>query len=580
MTKISITKELKTVGEINDVKRKILDTIPESTLFTKSKEELCAYVLNEFNFPIGTINVNDISSLEQGCKTIMALMGIDDEFEKNLLLGKEDEFDSQLDRFIYYFLGFKGLPGIFKEQLQQKVQSDLDTINNFITEYEKIDFIQKGETPRNHNQRMQNDFYKRCLEERTKIETHLNNGINERALSKSRRDSLWGMAEMMFEEFRDRPYKLPMPKSNEYFDSEKIDKVNHRLGEIPISKGRELKKLYKQDKEIFYTELEKLIPEEKVLGIMVQEINFLPFVPEQRKEIFRELVDLYKNQKYFGFYALALTQIEGLFTEMCRMCRPGFNNPYAALPDKVNIVRPYHPYSENRFDYFQYHLPNLRNRFLHYGLDLNEKIEILCKELLWDLEEVVSIFLGLNIDALWLLRLIRKKDDVEFMSVSGLCFYFDLLGSVKQKKQFDYFEAEVKSLNENYLPDIIYNVVWNLDARIQELIESIYDATKIQSRSNGFEVDLKIITFKEIVDNKEKIIIALKETFKWQFESEIKELLQILQFVKSYKKYLDINFIASDMQTQIEEIEKKYGEFLSKIKLVELQINKDKKPSL
>jgi hypothetical protein len=575
MAKFSLTKELKTIGEIHDVSRQIFDTMPDNVLFSKSKEELCFNVLNEFDFPTGTINVSDIASLEQGCKTIMALMGIDDDFEKTLLLGKEEKFENQLDRFLHYFLDFTGLPGVFKEQLELKVQTDLDKINTFITEYEKIDFIQKGETPRNHNQRTQNDFYKRCVDEKAKIVTHLATGINERALSKAKRDRLWGMAEMMFEEFRDRPYKLPMPKSTEYFDVDKIDKVGHRLGEIAISKGRELKQLYKQDKEKFYAEFETLIPEEKVLGSMLQQINFLPFVSEQRKEIFKELIDLYKNKKLFGFYALSLTQIEGLFTEMCRMCEPGFNSPYAALPDKVNIVRPYHQFSENRFDYFQYYLPNLRNRFLHYGLDANEKIEILCKEHLWDLEEVVSIFLGLNIDALWMLRLIRKREDADFMSVSGLCFYFKLLGSVKQKKQFGFFETEVKSLNEIYLPDVVYNVVFDLNEKTKALIETIYEPVKVQSMTNGFEVDLKIILSKNIVDNKEKVKTALKETFNWQFQSEIEELLQILKFIKSYKQHLDINFITADVQTEIEEVNNNYGDILNKIKLITLQIGKD-----
>lgn len=576
MTKYSITKELKTIGEIHDISGQILKDIPENILFSKSKEELCFYVLNKFDFPDEKINVSDFESLEVGCKTIMRLMGIDDNFEQTLLLGKEEKYDNQLDRFLHYFLVFTGLPGVYKEQLQLRVKNDLDKINNFIADYEKIDFIKKGEKPRNHNQRTQSDFYNRCLEEKIKIENHLNTGINQRALSKARRDRLFvGITEIMFEEFRDRPYKLPMPKSTEYFDVEKIDKVSHRLGEIPVSKGRELKQLYKQHKEEFYEELEKLIPEKKVLGVVLQGISFLPFVSQQRKDIFKELVDLYENKKWFGFYALSLTQIEGLFTEMCRMCEIDYNSPYAALPDKVNTVRTYHPYSENRFDYFQYYLPNLRNRFLHYGLDINEKIEILCKELLWDLEEVVSIFSGLNIDALWMLRLIRKRDNVEFMSISGLCFYFKLLASVKQKKQYDYFEAEVKSLNEIFLPDIVYNVVWDLDDKVDDLIETIHEPVKIQSASNGFEVDLKTISLKDIIANKENVKTGLKETFKWQFQSEIEELLQMLIFIKLYKKHLDMQFIAKDVQDQIDVINTKYGDILNRVRLVQIQIDRD-----
>jgi hypothetical protein len=570
MAKFSTTQELNTVGDIHAIREQILKEMPENVLFAKSKEAFCFYVLNEFDFPAQTIKLSDITSIEYGCKTIMALMGIDDDFEKNLRIGSETKFDNQLDRFLHYFFDFADLPGVFKEQLEWRVKNDLDTINKYISEYEKIDFIKKGETPRNHNQRTQSDFYERCKEEKIKIENHLATGLNERAISKAGRDSLWGLAGMMMEEFRDRPYKLPMPKAKEYFDLESIDKVSHRLGEIQIKRGRELKELYKTDKGKFYSELETLIPDAKVLGSMQQQLKFLPYISEERKLIFDELLELYNTKKLFGFYALALTQIEGLFTEMCRMCMPGYHNPYAALPDKVNSVRPYHPYSENRFDYFQYHLPNLRNRFLHYGIDLNEKIEVLCKEILYDLEEVVSIFSALTIDANWLLMLIRKRDDTEFMRVATLSFYFKMIRSVKAKKQFNYFENEIKSLNETFIPDIVYNVVFDLDTRVAETLERIYESIKVQSAVNGFEVDLKTISLKEIASNKDKIKTALNELFTWQMNSEIEELLDTREFINSYKKYLDLNFISTEVRDGIEALNTKYNEAFKKIKLISL----------
>lgn len=573
MIKFSITNELKTVGEIHKVSSEILQVIPENILFSKSKAELCEYVLNQFDFPEDSIKVSDVSGLEQGCKTILLLMGIDDNFETGLLIESGKKFADEIDRFLYYFLDFYGLPGNFKEQLETTVQSDLDIINKYITEYEKVEFIKNGEIPRNHSQRTQHDFYKRCLEEKAKIETHLSTGINDRALNKARRDNLWGMSEMMFAEFSDRPYRIPMPMSNEYFNNDKIDKVGHRLGEIPIQKGRELKQLYAKDKKEFYSELEKLIPEEKVLEVMLKEIEYLPFLVPQRKDVFKELIDLYKSKKWYGFYALALTQIEGLFTEMCKICDPNLNNPYAALPDKVNIVRPYHPYSENRFDYFQYHLPILRNRFLHFGLDGNEKIEILCKELLWDLEVVVSIFLELNVDALWMLRLIRRKGEGELSTYSGLCYYFDLVASLKKNKQLMYFKDELKNLNENDLPAAIFDVVYGLEEQICQLLEAINEPIKIQSGINGFKVDLETITFQEIADNKIAIKKVLKETFNWQLKSEIEELLLILHFLKSYRQNVDIALIQPEALSAIEEIEKKYGDLLTRIKLINLKIN-------
>lgn len=550
-----------------------MKSIPEHILYSQDKKELCAYVLGEFDFAPDEICQSDPESLEIGCKKILLLMGIGDDFEKNLPLSKEEKFEDQIDRFLYYFLDFRGLPGTFKQLLAQQVNADLQQIQSYIAAYEKIEFIRKGETPRNHNQRTQHDFYTRCSEEKVKIEAHLATGINERALSKSRRDYLWGMAEMMFEEFRDRPYRLPMPKSSAFFESDKIDKVGHRLGVLPISKGRELKKLYATNKGLFYEELEKEIPDEKVLLYMLQQIDYLPFLPQQRREVFKELAALYRGRMWYGFYALALTQFEGLFGEMCQLCDPLFSSPYAALPDKVSAVRPYHAYSENRFDYFQYHLPNLRNRFLHHGLDANEKIEILCKELLWDLEEVVSIFSELDTDALWLLRLVRKSDMSDFLTVSGLCFYFKTLSKVKINKQYEYFKQEIEHLNENFLPDLIAEVALGLKPRTEALIETISEPIKIQSARNGFAVDLHAISPREINQNSEAVKDALKDTISWQFQSEIEELLDILNFSKAYRRYLDVKYIRDDVQAKIQEVETEHGGILSKIKLIRLAVN-------
>lgn len=570
MAKISITTELKTYGEIHAVSGEILKGMPENVLYTKSKEELCFYVLNEFDFPAGTIKLNDTVSLEAGCKTILALMGIEDDFEAKLPFGDEDKFDNQFDRFIHYFLEFKGLPGVFREQLELKVRNDLTTITDYITDYEKKDFIKNKEKPRNHGQKTETDFYNRCIAEKVKIENHLATGVKERALIKATGELSLGFVDAMFQEFRDRPYKLPMPKSKEYFDLESIDKVGHRLGEIELSKGRELKGLYKTDKAKFYEELEKLIPDAKVLGSMLQQIKFLPYISEQRKLIFEELVELYNTNKLFGFYSLALTQIEGLFTEMCKMCEPAYANPYAALPDKVNTVRPYHPYSENRFDYFQYHLPNLRNRFLHFGMDGNEKIEILSKEILYDLEEVVSIFASLTIDANWLLRLIRKRDIAEFMSVGSFCFYFRMIRSVKAKNQFHYFEAEIKSLNETFIPSSVFDLIYDLDNKLTDTLERIYEPIKFQTSSNGFEVDLKATTMKEIADNKTQIKASLTDLFNWQMKSEIEELLEAQQFINTYNQYLDLNFIEAAVQEGIEALNRKYSDIFKRIKLISL----------
>jgi hypothetical protein len=156
------------------------------------------------------------------------------------------------------------------------------------------------------------------------------------------------------------------------------------------------------------------------------------------------------------------------------------------------------------------------------------------------------------------------------MRVATLSFYFKMIRSVKAKKQFNYFENEIKSLNETFIPDIVYNVVFDLDTRVAETLERIYESIKVQSAVNGFEVDLKTISLKEIASNKDKIKTALNELFTWQMNSEIEELLDTREFINSYKKYLDLNFISTEVRDGIEALNTKYNEAFKKIKLISL----------
>ncbi len=558
--KISLTDKLELDGSISDARTIILEGIPQEILFTNSQEELCAYILNQFDFP-EKINAADNNSLMKGCRIVLDLMA------KNEIGAEENpNLKTDLDKLLYYLMSFESLPGHQKRILENQVNDDLKKANEMIDGYERYSFIK--ETPRNHFQRTIKDFYLRCLEEKTKIEYHLKNGINERAIVNASIHDFWSISDYIWNGYRDRPYRLPFPHSQRYFDHSSIDKVRHRIGPIPSRIGKELRTLYKEDKEKFYLELEKYIKIEDVLSNLISQINFLPFISDQRKKIFKELDELFKLKKFFGFYALAFTQIEGLFTDMCKLCKPNRKKFNLSLPNKVNLIRPFHDNSELIFDYYQYHLPNLRNFFLHIGENRNEGIKVLSKDILYDLEEVASVFSTMNLDAIKLLHLSRRRDDIDFMHINGICGYFELLASVKAKKQIHYFGNEIQELNKSYLPSVIFNVVFDLEEKIISLLDRIVTPIAMHSKMNGFEIDLNNTSAKEINDHSEDLKISISELINSQLRAEIEELLNVEQFFISYKKQLDINYLDIETINIIETLKKNYSSILKKIKLL------------
>ncbi len=238
------------------------------------------------------------------------------------------------------------------------------------------------------------------------------------------------------------------------------------------------------------------------------------------------------------------------------------------MPDKVNLIRPFHDNSELIFDYFQYHLPNLRNFFLHIGENRNESIEVSCKDILYDLEEVASVFSTMNLDAIKLLHLSRKRDDIDFMHINGICGYFELLASVKAKKQIHYFENEIQELNKIYLPGVLSNIVFELEEKIVSLLDRVVTPIAMHSKIGGYEIDLNNITTKEINDQSEDVKKSIDEFLSSQLRGEIEELLNIEYLFRSYKKQLDTNYLDLETINKVEILKKNYSSILKKIKLL------------
>lgn len=569
MAKISTAQELENMGEIYKVRTQIFNSISEAEHFVKDRYEFCFHTLKHFDFP--DLDIEDKTSIEKAAMQVVKLIGMEKSSLDSIGIQDDPRLFDPINRYMHYFLEYDTLPGLEKEFLENLVNDDLYTINTWIAEYEtKHPFLLSGEKPRNHGQKTIKDFYYRCKEEKQTITNYLTNGLKERALVRAGAHKHLDSVMAMFQDYYDRPYKLPIPDSKRHFKSQYIDLVSHRIGPLPIKEGRILKGLYEADKKKFYEEVEKKLPAVKLLDFMQNAINWLPNINPKRIDVFIELKYLYINKKYLGFYALGVPQIEGLFLDMCKLCIPNFSHPYDSLPDKVNFLRPFYKQSDSVLDYFQYHIPNQRNSFLHYGTPDKEDIEILCNDLLFDLVEVLEIFTTLDSETIWLNRLVKKPDITEFSTIGSFTFYFDLVSKVKKCQNYHYFESLVDNLKRNFFPDLILSVTQDLGDKLNGLQSNINNNYIEWTKDSNFVVDLATISNEEIKNNSATIKASLSELTNWRLRSEVEEVLEINNFLKSYKKYIDVGYLKSGLEAHIDTTLSSFNSFLTKIKLISM----------
>lgn len=341
--------------------------------------------------------------------------------------------------FIEKVMGIRELPYQAVLRIEKMVKSDLSEINELIKRYESQEyitrFLKKNENPRSHEEKILHDYYKRCLAEREIMIEYLLNGIGPRALvSMQAIEGILGSMADFGRQLRERPYWFWSPFKEGYFDSAKIDDFWHRVRVFPMPDEEAAFLLYKKDKAQFYRRFFKQHSVPKVFQFIHFYLHQLP-INEVRKPIFTELQKLFKSRMYIGFYALALTQIEGIFGEMIRAIGGNIDGQRSALPDKVQKIRQHHHMSDYYFDYFQYQVPRLRNKFAHSGYD--EDLKIKSYDLLLDLAQLLKIFDELKNPLVKIKRLIQKRDFENFINYKDFGNYFKLLEELlpAQKKE-------------------------------------------------------------------------------------------------------------------------------------------------
>jgi hypothetical protein len=575
--KINLNTLKKSKNGIRSLRQLVFDYLGNDLFEIISEQEFIFQVMKGI-YPINRTLKNEVDSIEKACHKLFSflpiikgtLFSLDDDGTTTKIKSREEELTPQ-KIFLQTYLQLERPPGVCYRELQVIVKSDLEQISNLIKYYESTSYIQsllsKNTQPKNHDERIEFDFYKRCLKEQRVIIDYYLNGLKKRAIAKA---NYWfpNLRSMIAwtERFRDRPYYFAAYSSYPYFDCREIDLIANKVSDFAFSEDSKLQKLYMSNKTLFYR---KLFKKHKPLGIL-QELDFyLSYLPlaNDRKPIFTELGKLFKTQRWIGYYSLALTQIEGLFSEMYLILNPASEFSRKALPDKVEFARPYSELSNIYFDYYQYHIPRLRNKFMHYGFDEDFKLKSF--DLLLDLRYLLKIFYELKNPFVKITKLHRERKYENFITYSEFASYFELINKL-DSKQRKAIESDIRTFEKDFLmvycnaEYVCLEVAQNLPGELTEFHIDIKDRTAGKGKTIDFS-NRNFNALKESILSDLQITEVLNDYYCYH-PTKFEILLSYNLFLTNFKKQLPS--IDKEYVKILDEIIKKEGILLKNIILI------------
>lgn len=546
-TYISLKKIGKTHGETSRFGTALLEGLGDAIFGYRSMTDLLYDVLSQVSPTYKTLEKTD-ASIETECAKILRHFGFGKEATLYRLTdtGKEKVETKRKPRtatsdFREDILYLGELPGPILQRLSREVETDLREISALIRRYESEPFIQQylqfDDIPTSQKERMTFDFYKRCVKERGEIINYQLDGLKPRALQKARRvGSLFFNILSLTDAFHDRPYDFARRFAIHRFDSEQIDLASHRVGEFPMRESIRLEKLYASDKAKFYRiYFRHITPAQHFENLMY----YLPYLPmrNDRKPIFEELIRLFKAKRWMSFYALALPQVEGLFSEMCEIALPKKDFSRRALPFKVESLRPFHSGSYSYFDYYQYYIPLQRNKFAHTGYDDDFKMK--SYDLISDLVHLLSIFYELDNPLVKVRKLHTRRNPEDFMAIADVSGYFSLLLQLSPEHKRS-IATEIDDFESSFLWQSC-DLAYTCQGVIEEypgLAEQYADELTQQSRwlPDGIAFDMLKTAEINAWDHNSPILEAFMDHF--HMHENARKLEAFVNFLTSYKPLL------------------------------------------
>ncbi|MBN8694590.1 MAG: hypothetical protein J0L69_15455 [Bacteroidetes bacterium] len=563
------------LGDLSRFRRDILESIGDDIVEIKNWNTFLFTTLNVISPVNKGLKDNPESITKAAAKIVSYFYGrvkkaklykITDAGREEIKIMEKDV----LKRYYEDILYIDKLPHPIYRDLEVKVKIDLSSINSLINRYEKDSYIKKlvsaNQPPYDHEERIKHDFYKRCVAEQKNILNYYLSGIKQRALSKA--GYVWPSFKSIFavgESYRDFPYKFH--NQPEMFDHLLIKEAQHRINNFYISEALRLEKLYLKNKESFYRSYFRKKKPEAIFSSIDFNLAHVPLNPG-RKPIFDELKRLYKGRKWMAFFALAIPQVEGLFSEMHNVIFDG--QKAKSLTDKVQKIRPFHNLSGYYFDYYQYIVPRLRNRFMHTGYE--ESFKLKANDLLTDLEHLLQVFYELENPLVKIKRIHTSRRQSEFVNFKGYASYFTLLSSLLPAQK-----AAIKKDQEDFEKNFLLGhcdsefICLELIEQLPKMIDECKIKLEYSVELKGFVTELEDKNFKEMKLRFEdpKLLENVTDAFRIS-SNEIENIVCSAEFLAGYGKYL--HSLKKEIVEGLNALKKQYGKFTMNVHQVKTLI--------
>jgi hypothetical protein len=384
----------------------------------------------------------------------------------------------ELQLFLHHILNIIKVPGEEYLRIKKLAQIDILKRKNSIQSYKKDEIIQnylkKQKVQGTQTHHMMIEFYNRNVREEKEIRNYLAIELKERL--KILCSSYYNINNWEEVWFVERPYLSNIKTSEKYFDHTKIDKVSHKIKEVPLSLKKTVSELYESDRAKFYRKIQQYYGAKKVIHYINYYVDFFPPLTDHRKEVFQQLITFFKKRQWFGFYALAISQFEGLSDDILKYI--GYTKQTSSLTQKVDALRNYFGNVLSSLDYYRFVLPDERNQFMHTG-KITGDVKLKCYDLLYDLADLMEILANLESPVMRVANIVRKVELIEFPGAREIDSFFDLLDETKKIGQFKQIKDQLKTFREQLV------MVHDIDSLIVE-IEQTLDRTIIRMTNTIF----------------------------------------------------------------------------------------------
>jgi len=564
----------RTAGDVSRLTRDLKQSLKPIIFECNTLEELYFEALKRIK-PFNKYIRNNTKSIENGISKVLNHFGFyDREVKVSKYTDNGEEIVSNREKNVYqdfqrWILGYDKIPKEPLNILKSNVERHLREVNELIKHYEGLpeirNLIDSRSFQNNHREKTIQDFYARALKERQAILDYYLDGVYERALEKSQAKILgFGFLDP-FDFWNDYPYETGRGRFGSNIDYRNINCVSHRITEVFIDEIGRFMTLYRNDKPKFYKQIFKRKSVENYFQSIFYHLDLLP-VSDERHQIFNELKKLFNKKNWLAFYALALPQVEGLFSEMVLSLNPRSTAIRKALPDKVRVVRPDYYLSSSYFDYFEYELPNQRNTFMHTGK--SDDFEMKSYDMLTDLEHILTAFASLENPFVNLNRILRIKDPSYFSNYSAFVEFYTVLENLHaDHRNNEDIKNKIKEFINNFIikNSAIDSIIVGSSEAMTGLVDEFWE--KCVNRLSKFGLPNEIASINEPKIRSLMKINDFNENTESIFLYESQDLEKIIELNSFFQGSLKHLFNGEIPDTHKDDFDK-YNQSKSKIKVI------------